>query len=75
MFGILDRLARMLMRPKPDLLPPPLTDLQLPPEFERKQLLDEARLNIKHTEQRLRVLEARAKFRGGLLDNGRPYDD
>jgi len=65
--GWLSKLAHRFMRPPESSEPPPLHDLPLPDITERRHQLDEARLNIHHREQILRRLEARARFRGGVL--------
>jgi len=61
------QLAQRIMRPPEMPGPPELPDLEIPDKAERRRQLDEARLNIHHREQVLRKLEARARFRGGVL--------
>lgn len=62
------RWIKRILRPEPD-VPPPLMDLTLPAGEDRRALLDETHLNIRHRERVLRALEARARVRGGAYDH------
>lgn len=59
---------RDLFRPRvrPHEVPPPLTELSMPPSHQRNQQLSEVQSNIYERERLLRELEAKARIRGGF---------